>query len=56
MEMTGLDEDRNELMRLDSQPALTTSHKNWPRLFSAAGWAELNLGVKWSRSEKKSTI
>lgn len=54
--MTELAEDKNVVVRPDLQPVLTSSYRNCLLLFSAAGWAEIKLGIKRSRSEKEGTV
>lgn len=43
-------------MPSDSQPSLTSLYIKRPLLFSASGWTERKVGMKCSRSVKKSTI
>lgn len=56
VEVTKVVKDVLVLMRLYSEPELTSSYSNLSLLLFAAGWAELKLGMKRSRPERKSTV
>lgn len=53
VDLMELDEDRNVVMKPDSQPVLTCLYRNRSLLFLASEWPDLTLIMKRSGSKKK---